>query len=272
MDFKYRFLAFVKKRYLYLLIFWAVFLYVLYAYVLKSTALFAANQYAGLLLILLVFLVSLSAYMLVTRKIFNDLWKILEERCDPDEYLRIYRFIIHKLRRKGKSLHFSYFLGYSEGLIAAGKYQDALDVLKTIKGFGKDKKGLRGAASYYNCLCAAYLGLGKADKAREAYKGIEKSFAAMKEGGGVSGYSFISKSYLLKMAQNNYKGAGKFFESMSGDAIAKRDRMNGMFYLGEVSLRIGDKARAKEAFENVISDGGKLHIAQEAKEKFSQLA
>jgi hypothetical protein len=272
MDTKYRFLAFLKKRYIALLVILLLVVYALYTYVLKASPFFAANPYLNILLVFLISLVFCSAYRFTIKGISKSINKILSERCDPDEYLRIYRYIIHALHRKKKPLHFSYFLGYSEGLIAAGKYQDALDVLNSIKGFGTGKKRLEGIASYYDDLCAAYLGLRKTDKAREAYKGVEKSFEAMKPGNEVSGYSFISKSFLIKMAQNGYKGSEKFFARMFEEARTNHNRVKAMFYLGEIFLHNGDAARAKEAYGFVEANGNKLYIASEAKERLSGLA
>lgn len=272
MDTKYRFLAFLKKRYLALLIALVLGVYVLYTFVLKASAFFAANQYLSVLAVFLISLFFCSIYMLTVKGISKSLNRILFERCDPDEYLRIYRYIIHTLHRKGKPLHFSYFLSYSEGLIAAGKYQDALDVLNSIKGFGSGRNRYKGIAAYYNNLCAAYLGLGKTDKARESYKGIEKSFAAEKQGGEVRGYSYISKSFLIKMQQSAYKGTENFFRNMSEEARTKLERLTAKYYLGEVCLHNGSTSGAKEAFEYVTANGNKLHIVEEAKERLSAIA
>jgi hypothetical protein len=273
MEFKYRFLAFIKKRYLYLLISWLVALYALYAYVIRGIPFFADSTWAGPLLMFLIFLISGSAYMLSVRKITRSLTDILEEGCDPEKYLLIYRYIIHRLHRKGKRLHFSYFLGYSTGLIAAGRYSDALDVLKKIKGFGSGKSGLNGTVLYFNCLCEANIGLGRMDKAREAYKGLEKSYLSLKPGGDISRSNlFYSKSYIIKMSQNGFKGTEKFFNSMFAEAKSNRERTAAKFYLGEVFLHNGDKARAKEEFGYVAENGNKLHIAGEAKERIAQMA
>lgn len=272
MEFKYRFLAFLKKRFFALAIVLVLVVYALYTYVLRVSAFFTVNQFLSVLAVFLLTLVFCSAYMIAIKSISKKLNTILAEQCDPDKYLLIYRYIIHRLHKKKKPLDFSYFLGYSEGLIAAGKYQDALDVLNSIKGFGSGKKRSEGIASYYNCLCAAYLGLKKTDKAREAYKGIEKSFAAMKQGGEVRGYSFISKSYLIKMAQNGYKGAEKFFDRMSEESNTKLNRITAKFYLGEVFSHNGDLQRAKSEFEYVLANGNKLYIVEEAKDRLSHIS
>lgn len=263
MDFKYRSFVFMKKRYIYLLIFLVAVLYVLYVYELQKIAFFAENPYAGSLLMFLVFLVASVSYMSITKKISRSLEDILSDRCDPEEYMRIYRYIIHRLRKKGKSQHFLYFLSYSSGLLAAGKYSDALEVLSQIKGFGRSKNSLYGAALYYNYLCGAYIGLGKIDKARDAYKGLEKSCSA---GVNLGSNVFISKSYIIKMAQKSFTGAEKFFVKMFEEARSSFERATAKFYLGEVFRNNGDTIRAKEAFEYVISNGNKLHIVEEAKE------
>jgi len=80
---------------MYLLVCWLLALYAFYAYVLLRIAFFAASPFAGPLLILLISLVSYIAYSLVIRALSKNLKDIIAERCDPEEYLRIYRFIIH---------------------------------------------------------------------------------------------------------------------------------------------------------------------------------
>src|SRR5690349_8903433 len=139
MEFKYRLLAFLKKRLIYVIIFWLAALYAFYSYVLLGIAFFAENPYAAGLLMSLIFIISGIAYRFTVNNITKNIKDIIEDRCDPEEYLRIYRYIIHRLRRKGKPLNPSYFLDYSYGLLASGKFQDALDVLNSIKGFGRSR-------------------------------------------------------------------------------------------------------------------------------------
>lgn len=268
MEFKFRVFVFLKKRYIYVFAILLAALYLLYTYVLLRSGFFAANAWFGPFIMFLVFLIIASAYRLSVSRIYARFKSILWERCDPEEYLRISRYIIHSLRRKKRPLNFSYFLDYAAGLIAAGRFSDALDVLRSVKGFGGGKKGVAGTVEYFDELCETCLGLGKTDKAREAYSNLEKSFARLIPGRDISGsFRFYSKSVLIKMALGNFKGAEKFFVSMFERARYGRERAFSKYYLGEVYLHNGDKARAKEAFEYTAANGNKLFIAGEAKRK-----
>ena len=272
MELKYRVYVILKKRYVYLLVILLAALYLLYSYVLSRDAFFASNPYAAPFLTFLIFFACGTAYRLFISVVYSKFKSILYARCDPGEYLRVCRYIIHNMRKKGRPQHFSHFLDYSAGLIAAGRFSDALDVLAKVGGFGTGRKGLSGTVAYFDQICEASLGAGKTDKAREAYKNLEKSYAALNPGADMSGSArYFSKSVLIKMAQGNYKGAEKFFSGMYEKARNNLERAYAKFRLGEVYLHNGDARRAREAFGYVAENGNKLYIADLARERLLNL-
>jgi lipopolysaccharide biosynthesis regulator YciM len=74
------------------------------------------------------------------------------------------------------------------------------------------------------------------------------------------------------MEKGVFDNAENFYNEIFHKASSNYEKTNAKFRLGKIYLHFKDTARAKEAFEYVVSHGNKLHIVEEANEYLKQMS
>jgi tetratricopeptide (TPR) repeat protein len=134
--------------------------------------------------------------------------------------------------------------------IAAGREKDAIPVLEqVIASYGGRRA--KEVAGYEHRLGRAYEGTGNAD---EAYKHYDAAFRI-----DLTSVPVLRDLGRLCLARGDLDRAQKTYralllQKLGDDAgIHKADVY---YYLGEISVKRGDKAKAKAMLERAISEGG----------------
>jgi hypothetical protein len=104
--------------------------------------------------------------LLVTHRFNKKIVSIIEEECDPVRFITVLMPLLQKTRPK-THIRASLQLDLSMGLIADGRFDEALALLRTIV-IGRGRAGFMECAAYFYNLCAAFLEAGNLDDARHA--------------------------------------------------------------------------------------------------------
>ncbi len=134
--------------------------------------------------------------------------------------------------------------------IAAGRQGDAIPVLeKIIASFGG--KRVKDVAGYEHRLGQALEGMGKVDEALARYDAAFKI--------DLTNVQILRDLGRLCLAKGDLERANKTFRALllqkltPDSGIGKADVY---YYLGDISLRTGDKVKAKQMLERAIAEGG----------------
>lgn len=208
---------------------------------------------------------------------------LLTEQCDPENYVRVMDELIDRLDdtkintdvgiyeiRLGFEM---YWLRLTEGIIASGEFDEALDILKDLTAVEPEKDEKLYRLLCQHDLCSVYISLGSIQRASQHFGQFESIFntliARNKRKWEARHGCLLCR---LDMAKGVYEGAETIFTNAFESADTIFDSVNAKFYLGQIYLHIGNNARAKEALEYVIEHGNKLFIAEEAKARLKQIA
>jgi tetratricopeptide (TPR) repeat protein len=205
---------------------------------------------------------------------------LLTEQCDPERYTDVLGEFLGRLQdlkintdvgiyeiRLGFEM---YWLWFAEGIIASGKYDEALDILQDLAAVNPEKDETLYKLLYQHDLCSVYLSLGDAGKASRHFGQFEGIFNTLNQRG-KRAWETRRGCLLcrLDIAKGVYDGAEIVFTDAYDSAETSFDCVNAMYFLGQVYQHNGDTVRAKEAFEYVIEHGSKLYIAEESKERLA---
>jgi len=211
-------------------------------------------------------------FTLFTRNQYKKVNSILFTDCDPFGYIDIYRRIIDELVKTKRPPALSvYKLNLSAGLIAAGSYAEAYEILGNFKYFKNNRIGRLSNVVRYNNLCSACLKLGRTDEAKYYLDCLAGSVAALSPFYRDKYMKYVDLAqYGINIAKSIFDNAENFYNEAFYKAVNDYERAGSKFCLGKIYLHFGDTARAKEAFEYVVKHGNKLHIVEEAKERLDE--
>ncbi len=134
--------------------------------------------------------------------------------------------------------------------IAAGRQADAVPVLeKIIASFGG--KRVKEVAGYEHRLGQALEGMGKLDEALVRYDAAFKI--------DLTNVQILRDLGRLCLAKGDLDRANKTFRALLLQKLAPDSgisKADVYFYLGDISARTGDKAKAKQMLERAIAEGG----------------
>lgn len=238
-----------------------------------------ALQYAVFFASLFVVYLCVSSYR---KSRINMINSVLYDGCDPENYVRIYGEFIGRLEDADINTDIGaydlklgfefYWLELCEGMIALGEYDDALSILNDLASVKPQKQAdIYGVSVQYN-ICTLCLKLGRTDEAENHLDSLIKAMAVL-SAGKYKKYEKLLKSaqYSVNIAKGEYDYAENAFNEAFEIAEKNYEKVKAKHDLGSVYIHFGDIARAKEAFEYVITNGNKLHVVEEARQQLKQL-
>jgi tetratricopeptide (TPR) repeat protein len=148
-------------------------------------------------------------------------------------------------------------LKLSDAYVAAGRQDDAIPVIESLIDAETEggRKRSRNAAVYHNSLANAYFARG------EEEKGIEHLEAAHKMD--ISNLDVLIGLGKLYYKREDYDKAAKLFRALllqRFDVVAGLSKADVYWYVGDISLKQGDKRKAKGMFQRGL-DEDKNHEA-----------
>lgn len=199
---------------------------------------------------------------------YDKLLLLLYHDCYPSDYIREARYLLNLEQTKERSRDENMLeVLLSTGLYAAGKFQEAKEILDSIK-IVYHYKNAAFLANYFHRRFLISLEierydtswgyLGKMRKALEDIKNhkSQQMFTRM----------YNEDMHILNMTQGDYEGAETVFKDMFNRGRTNYERSFASFLLGGLYKRLGREAEAKDAYKYVLMCGNKLYIADKAAE------
>lgn len=197
---------------------------------------------------------------------------ILYKQCDPERFVDAMLKNYPEKNRDDDAIGTIYSI--ARGLIAAGRFEEALAELDYIKSFPEGSFSVSEKRFYYEYLISIYIeqqDIPQAEGALEALKELASSDDASIFMKGTLKKHYAACALLLNMAKGNFEGAEEFFTRKFRKARNNYNRVCAQYRLGEIYSHSGDTTKAKEAFEYVAEYGNKLYIAAKAREALKSI-
>lgn len=193
---------------------------------------------------------------------------ILLNECQPQRFVAALRPLLPKnASRKKRFIYLRLLL--CTGLIEAGEFGEAKEILDSFTAFPKGNAGAGYKFTFYNNRFRYYYQMGQLEDCSD-------TLVRMKELLKQSNYSvqmyriydsaYDQKKALYRMESGDYTEAEEVFARMAANARHEIDRINARLVLGRVALHQGRNNDARRDFEYVVEKGGKTIEALAAAE------
>jgi tetratricopeptide (TPR) repeat protein len=222
--------------------------------------------YTFLLAVLLIIAVIVSM-VIINNKILNTIGM----ECDPEKCIKLLKARMKNSNKTGKQLT---LLKISVCLIAAGKIDEAVDIIQKLGEFSNNRMGNYARYVLCNNWFEIYMH-------RSNYQLAWKSLEKMNEMLDLSKfYSFeilkfrnmyIGNTLTLSIEQGNYENTEIFFTQLFDGTKTNSGKVEAKFILGKIYMLSGELDNAKEAFNYVINKGNKLYCVVVAKQFLKDL-
>lgn len=228
------------------------------------------------LLLLLIIAVSGSFsmfYHLYARTQLKKIDSILYAQCDPETYMIIIERIISSLPNKKTDWLTSCQLRLSNGLVAAGEYEKAYDLLAQTPPFNNNRTGHLLNSVYANNMFLIFRQKGEISNAETYYQKLSNIVHTVKSKKHLQKCKMILEriKILLNMERGNYENAEDFFLRDFHVAKSKYQRVADQYTLAGIYSHLHQTDKAKEALEYVVTHGNELHVVTLAMEKLQTL-
>ncbi|MEM5768195.1 MAG: tetratricopeptide repeat protein, partial [Bacillota bacterium] len=161
----------------------------------------------------------------------------------------------------------------SAGLIAAGRYHEALYTLPDHRLFRNSRWGKLQQAVCHNNGFAALIELKMTDAARQSLTLMYGAVEGLKPGKAQDRLSRLCRlnDAEYAMALGRFDGAEAVFREAVDKAESNYERVSAMLDLGLVHAHFGRTDEAREAFEYVIAHGNMLYAVAQARKALAAL-
>ena len=227
--------------------------------------------YAGLDLVwaILIFFVVLLGFQMTfdnfyMRKMSLATNRALDMECDPESFLektKIMKKYIYRDKGKGGVIC---TLNMGAGLVCAGRYQEAVDLLKTIE----DSKVVNGStyALFLAHMANAKIGLERYDEAKEDLKILKTTQFVP----GKRMYSFAA--YKIRLRYGMQEGAEEFFQGVvESTSATNKEKTEAAFELGVLYEQNGEVKKAREMYKECSKIGNKMIEASKARDRLGRI-
>jgi len=209
------------------------------------------------------------------KKYMGGIMNIILSECDPERFILNFSPLL-KVKTPLSKYHNMLLLELSMALVAAGRYEDAMETLKGIRRFPRNRFGTVSKIAYCNNVFSCYLNLQDYTSAENALIDMRKVMSSRK-----FEYNTTARNrnlYEVRCCQLNIErgicgGAERAMTLGFEHTGSELNRVNAKFWLGRIYLFRSEKEKAKAAFEYVAAHGNKIAKAETARnylEKISQ--
>ncbi|MCL1927008.1 MAG: hypothetical protein FWF95_07745 [Syntrophorhabdaceae bacterium] len=206
--------------------------------------------------------------IVVSREI-NKAVKILDDKCDPEEFLDIineFEPVIDNKKMKAMLL-----VNKTAGLLSLGKHGEGIKLLESID---TSKLNAPFEIVYYNNFAGVCIKIKEFEKAKINLDKVESLLIQNKIDGKIK--KKLENIYKINkvfwnMCNKKFDGCMETLNEILAEADFMRAEIEIKFALGFYYMNNGDMAKAKECFAFVIANGNKLYVVEEAREYLAAL-
>jgi tetratricopeptide (TPR) repeat protein len=205
---------------------------------------------------------------------FKKVNNLLSQQCDPDAYIEETQKLLDKATKRGQTASISVFrINLNVGLVAAGRFEEALAVMPDPTLFKNDRTGRVSRVTFHHNNFVTLLALGNMEQAALALAHMHDSLNVLK---GDKLYEMaLHHSQLddirFEMMNGHFENAEKTYRNVVDKAKSNIERVSAMLRLGETYQHYGRNGEAREAFEYVVAHGNKLYAVTLAKQHLASL-
>lgn len=203
----------------------------------------------------------------IAYKEHNNLLKILDDDCDPEKFLKLYKSVVKENNNSFTGM--VSICNYAAGFFGNGEFDKAIKLYDTInvEPINPQKQSII-ILKEYN-LTLIYLFKDDIDSAKQHYnkfKEVGESFDK-----DIPFYeNYIGMDKLLdnriKVFEGEYNEAKKHFKNQQDECPDNFQKSLNMYYLYEIYSREGKDNKVKECLKFIVDNGNNLYIAKKAKE------
>ena len=229
------------------------------------------NVLFNYLLYPIIFLVLLMVNTGLWMYLYSNYMNILDNELDPEKFIELTENEYNK--NKNKKYRNYMKLNLSAGYSSAGKIETAYEKLKEVDLSKKLYREQNKILYYYNEALILNV-LGKKEEATEIYnkelsEEIEK-IGKRKEDSEI--YNLVKALEGMLFHQNDNEKMIEILNEALKKTKTKRQNLGLKHLLAAYKEKVGKIEEAMELYKEVIENGNKLYIVQEAKEKLGNLS
>ena len=219
----------------------------------------------------IIFLVLLMVNTGLWMYLYSNYMNVLDNELDPEKFIELTENEYNK--NKNKKYRNYMKLNLSAGYSSAGKIETAYEKLKEVD-LSKKLYRERDKILYYYNEVLLLIALGKKEEAKEIYnkdlsEEIEKIKNNKKIGEIYCGLVKVLEGMLFH--ENDNEKMIKILNEALKKSKTKRQNLGFKYLLATYKEKTGEIQEAMELYKEVIENGNKLYIVQEAKEKLENI-
>ena len=218
----------------------------------------------------IIFLVLFKVNSRLWMYLYSNYMNILDNELDPEKFIELTENEYNK--NKNKKYRNYMKLNLSAGYSSVGKIETAYEKLKEVD-LSKKLYRERDKILYYYNEVLLLIALGKKEEAKEIYnkdlsEEIEKIGKRKKER---EIYNLLKALEGMLFHENDNEKMIEILNEALKKSKTKRQNLGFKYLLATHKEKIGEIQEAMELYKEVIENGNKLYIVQEAKEKLENI-
>ena len=218
----------------------------------------------------IIFLVLLKVNIRLWMYLYSNYMNVLDKELDPEKFIELTENEYD--RNKNKKYRNYMKLNLSAGYSSAGKIETAYEKLKEVDLSRKLYRERDKILYYYN-EALFLITFGKKEKATEIYnKHISEEIENIgKRKKDSEIYNLVKVLEGMLFHENDNEKMIEILNEALKKTKAKRQNLGFKYLLATYKEKIGEIQEAMELYKEVIENGNKLYIVQEAKEKLENI-
>ena len=256
----------IRKKYLLL----SALIDFLIVFIVGIFSLKSENFLFNYLLYPIIFLVLLKVNTGLWKYLYSNYMNVLDNELDPEKFIELTENEYNK--NKNKKYRNYMKLNLSAGYSSAGKIETAYEKLKEVDLSKKLYRERNKILYYYNEALILNV-LGKKEEATEIYnkelsEEIEKIGKRKKDS---EIYNLVKALEGMLFHENDNEKMIEILNEALKKTKTKRQNLGFKYLLATYKEKTGEIQEAMELYKEVIENGNKLYIVQEAKEKLENI-
>lgn len=191
---------------------------------------------------------------------------LLNNDCDPEAFIlkTLDQMEVMEKRKKSTTI---LTIDHCAGLASQGRFEECLSVLDGVDMdllSAKNNSELVWHLNKYYCLC----NLGRMSEAEQIYQEKFTTLPALGKNLQFAMKMVVARRYFFT---KDYEQAEPLLTALLDDPMPKRHRLGIVYDLGVLNMNSDNRGKAISYFNEVIEEGNKLFIVEEAKEHMKKL-